>query len=174
MVHENFSATSLAFGVTTVTKTVTNAVLTYHLDATDEYLYWAFEVEDNWDGTTIEVDAYVAVGAGDSVLAGDAINASLRLDATLEEGGLLSGATTETRSVGHALNYQTDVALTTHELHFQLTPGNYRAGDVVGARFWLDDVGAGAISSIEVIQFSVKYRTRYVWPSARGGFGSEG
>jgi hypothetical protein len=147
----------------------------YLLDATNEYIYFTSDVEDNWDGVSdVQVNLVVALNANET--ANDIINGEVVAEYFTEHDDM-DTPKTQTRAINHDIA-SSNSAGETHNMSFlldyDLGSNEIEKGDVLKLRFRLDSVAGGTdVAAIRFLYGHVRFRAPFP-AEAVGTFPTEG
>lgn len=165
--HGHTSAVNTSPGGSGATLVVSGATLYFLLDAVNEFLYFDFDIHEDWDANSdVIVEVTFALNVNETE--GDDVYASILVDyfsETGETGDDMDAPKTQTRSVVHSINSTTNAG-TIHSLTFMidhdLADNVMNIHDEIHVRFWLNDVTSGSIvAAIRFIDLELMYRTKF-------------
>ena len=160
--HEyHLSASQADPGASGASPTELGAVFSYLLNATTEYLYYAVDIHDDWDGAS-DVEVEVEVYLPNAETAEDLIRMSVLCEYGADHDNA-NALKTQTLTADHDIlndNAQFDI----HKIPFTLNwdeGGNVlEVGDTLHFRVYLDDVTtAPVVPAVNVKFFNAKYKT---------------
>lgn len=171
------SPASISPGGSAATLAVVNfATIAYLLNATNEYLYWDFDMHDNWDGNSdVVIKVEVALSGDETV--DDTIDAEIIAEYFGDHDDIDTGVKTQTSTIAHDIvsdNTQGKMHCLCFILEWDKASNVIERGDLLNIRFRLSSVAS--VGAVWFLGAHIQYQSRYDWPADKvlGAYPVEG